>query len=505
MVDYAARNLDPLNLLASTEGIDTGTGDVPKAYVDQLTWAYLGGLRFITALRDLAGGWKLVDYALESRPPATTEQILHPRKYVRDELGGPVRIDGAPLRARGWQRADRSVFGELPTSQLLELGVDRPRARRAAAGWDGDRYELWRRDVPPADCEYPCRSDLVLVAKWGFDTTRDANQFTRTVPGYLERGLGATPAGTAPGGSTAGTSRSPAATGARRSSSPRTAASRARPRWRRSRADLRRSGREPLRKLLGAFWIFAGTMHFVRSREYEAIVPDYMPLSPSGRGALERLRRDRGRPHGAARGDPAAGPLVDPRRAGRRLPRERPHGGRPRPTSRPRACRPTRIPRWLLWARLAGPGAVRALGLARHRVAHGSSPPSRPPASPRYCPASWKRLSSSSTGSRAANARRPDASGALIAPACSASSIARITPARTAVSSSVASIPCSAANAWRVSSVASADGQRLAAHARARRPRRRAPRGRTAAATSSTPSGDVQARGAQGLATGVGS
>jgi len=33
------------------------------------------------------------------------------------------------------------------------------------------------------------------------------------------------------------------------------------------------------RKLLGAFWIFAGTMHFVRRRDYEAIVPDYVPIS----------------------------------------------------------------------------------------------------------------------------------------------------------------------------------------------------------------------------------
>jgi uncharacterized membrane protein len=35
------------------------------------------------------------------------------------------------------------------------------------------------------------------------------------------------------------------------------------------------------RKLLGAFWIFAGTMHFVRRREYEATVPEYIPLSAS--------------------------------------------------------------------------------------------------------------------------------------------------------------------------------------------------------------------------------
>jgi uncharacterized membrane protein len=30
-------------------------------------------------------------------------------------------------------------------------------------------------------------------------------------------------------------------------------------------------------KILGPFWIFAGTMHFLRPRTYEAIMPDYLP------------------------------------------------------------------------------------------------------------------------------------------------------------------------------------------------------------------------------------
>ncbi len=34
------------------------------------------------------------------------------------------------------------------------------------------------------------------------------------------------------------------------------------------------------RTLLGAFWLFAGTMHFVRRREYEATVPEYIPIPP---------------------------------------------------------------------------------------------------------------------------------------------------------------------------------------------------------------------------------
>lgn len=34
------------------------------------------------------------------------------------------------------------------------------------------------------------------------------------------------------------------------------------------------------RTLLGAFWLFAGAMHFIRPREYEATVPEYIPISP---------------------------------------------------------------------------------------------------------------------------------------------------------------------------------------------------------------------------------
>ena len=190
MTEFGTRYLDPFELLAASQTIDDGTGDVPKAFVDQLTWSYLGGMRFIADLQALGGGWKLVDYALGSRPPASTEQVLHPRKYVLDERPSPVRIDGAPLRDSGWRLADANVFGELATSYLLRVGADPALAADAAAGWDGDRYELWRRDVAPGDCEYPCRADLALATKWAFDTEADAGEFERAAVPYLEQRAG---------------------------------------------------------------------------------------------------------------------------------------------------------------------------------------------------------------------------------------------------------------------------------------------------------------------------
>ena len=353
MIDYAARNLDPLALLAATQGIDTGTGDVPKAYVDQLTWAYLGGMRFVETLRDLAGSWKLVDYALDSRPPATTEQVLHPRKYIDDERPSAVRIDGAPLRADGWRRIDADVFGELPTSQLLELGADRDAARAAAAGWDGDRYELWRRDVAPGDCEYPCRAELVLVAVWAFDTAADATEFDRAasdVPGARPRRAPASVA--TAGGSTAGTWRSRAASEARPSSSRQPARSPTPRRWRSSGPELGRSRRESLpdaaRRLLAL------------RRD------DAFPASSRVRGDGARvhpaLAARRGRAGAATPRSPAASPCSPRRRAGSArwwllgvlvavFPANVHMAADPAAVAK-RGVPIDRIPRWLLWARL---------------------------------------------------------------------------------------------------------------------------------------------------------
>ena len=174
MVDYAGRYLDPLALGLSALGLDEGTGDVPAFFVSQLEWAYTGGMRFINRLREFAGGWKLVDYAFEDRPPDTTEQVLHPLKYVREEPPLDVTIAGTELRRRGGERIDSGVIGELATRQMLELANPRTRAARAAAGWGGDRYELWRSALAPSECEETCRGDLVLVMRWQMDQATDA-------------------------------------------------------------------------------------------------------------------------------------------------------------------------------------------------------------------------------------------------------------------------------------------------------------------------------------------
>jgi hypothetical protein len=195
MGEYGRRHLDQLALGLAALGLDNDTGGLPDFVVDQLQWAYFGGARFVEELRRLGAGWDLVDHALEHRPPASTEQVLHPVKYLRDERPLPVEIDGAELRERGWRRARSGTLGELTTRQLLALGSPRSLARRAAAGWGGDRYELWRRAVRPSECQHPCRSELALVLRWRWDTPADAATFAGVARRYVERGLGGERAG----------------------------------------------------------------------------------------------------------------------------------------------------------------------------------------------------------------------------------------------------------------------------------------------------------------------
>jgi hypothetical protein len=190
MQEYASEYLSPFALLAGAAGIDTGNHGVPQFLVDELTWTYLGGQQWIDALRGIGQGWKLVDYALGSRAPSTTEQVLHPVKYLSEEQPEKVEIDDAALAASGLKRVDRAGLGELETSDLLKVGADGSLAKLAAAGWNGDSYELWREpSTKLRDCADPCRKGLFLVIRWSWDSGRDADEFDRAARAYIEDGL----------------------------------------------------------------------------------------------------------------------------------------------------------------------------------------------------------------------------------------------------------------------------------------------------------------------------
>ena len=137
---------------------------------DKLLFPYFDGSRFAADLFR-AGGFELVDRAYGS-PPVSTEQVLHPEKYVAGELPVPVRAPSAPA---GWQPVETGSMGELQIKTVLASCVDAATAEAAAAGWGGDSFVT---AVGPDD-------GIALLWSTVWDTAADAEQF--------EQALGASP------------------------------------------------------------------------------------------------------------------------------------------------------------------------------------------------------------------------------------------------------------------------------------------------------------------------
>jgi hypothetical protein len=167
MEQYMRRYFTAEEALAGTlAGAFADTGQMPAFLQAQTVFPYTGGMRFVQDLLDRAGGsWALVDTAERLRPPASTEQVLHPERYIRADEPLPVRVH--PALGPAWTRAAAGTWGELQTRELLAAagggGSD-----AAAAGWGGDRWELWRSGA-----------DAVLVMRWRWDTARDLREFAQ--------------------------------------------------------------------------------------------------------------------------------------------------------------------------------------------------------------------------------------------------------------------------------------------------------------------------------------
>jgi len=129
---------------------------------------YERGLAYVMTLIATGGGYAAVDAAFKS-PPDSTEQILHPDKYVQREVPATVKLpDVATALGAGWTAAGQDTLGELILSiWLTQGGVPRAEANVAATGWGGDRLVLLRG---PDDA-----LGVGLVTTW--DTAADASEF----------------------------------------------------------------------------------------------------------------------------------------------------------------------------------------------------------------------------------------------------------------------------------------------------------------------------------------
>src|SRR5215218_5997648 len=150
---------------ALDKAVVPASSGLPRYLRDGLVFPYAAGARLVNGI-EARGGWAAVDRALED-PPVSTEQVMHRAKYEARERPVRVRV-GSPAGAELVEQGD---FGEFDTEQLLRAANGRERARRAAAGWGGGGFALWRVGGE--------RYGLEL--RWVWDSARDAADFARAL------------------------------------------------------------------------------------------------------------------------------------------------------------------------------------------------------------------------------------------------------------------------------------------------------------------------------------
>ena len=125
---------------------------------------------FAAALfKDADRSWTKVNAAFD-RPPSTTEQVMHPEKYLLGET--PTSMKTLNIEKRlpgGWKQKDSSILGEFDLyNYLFSVGGDKDPAAKAAAGWGVGWVNIY---------DNAKTSDVLLHIQLEFDSAAELGQF----------------------------------------------------------------------------------------------------------------------------------------------------------------------------------------------------------------------------------------------------------------------------------------------------------------------------------------
>jgi hypothetical protein len=152
----------------STEAQSPLFRSAPLFIQESLLFPYGYGAAFLQKVWAKNPSWDTVN-KLYSDLPLSTEQILHPEKYL-ESRDNPKPVDvGDPAGRLGdnWKVAYKNVFGEFSLGLLLRLYLPEGRAEKAAAGWGGDRVLLLENGAG--------KRGVLIETVW--DSSQDADEF----------------------------------------------------------------------------------------------------------------------------------------------------------------------------------------------------------------------------------------------------------------------------------------------------------------------------------------
>jgi len=139
----------------------------PSVISDTMTFPYLYGTDFIMSFVKHYG-WKQVG-TIYSAMPQSSEQIMHPEKYMSNNKDLPVNVELnniANALGVGWKHINTDVLGEYVYYIFLREFSDRSTATIASFGWGGDQIQCFQNGSSTM---------IIMMSLW--DTEKDGKEF----------------------------------------------------------------------------------------------------------------------------------------------------------------------------------------------------------------------------------------------------------------------------------------------------------------------------------------
>lgn len=176
MFEYYKNHLKILNIfwdLMSYLSVDqTELYSSPYYLRENLIFPYKWGIKFVTWIYT-RNGWDGVNL-LYKNPPESTEQIIHPEKYPKEEPVD-VKIDETIPDCK---LLDTNTIGEFNTRVLLSIYLSEYDAIAPSNGWAGDRWQIWEN-------ESTGQLRIIWYSIW--DTPKDADEFFNAIKKLARR------------------------------------------------------------------------------------------------------------------------------------------------------------------------------------------------------------------------------------------------------------------------------------------------------------------------------
>lgn len=170
MLDYAKEYSDMASLLKEESQVPSSASEklenAPLYIRESLLFPYEEGLEFAMYLKNI-GGYDALDNAFRN-PPLSSEQIIHPEKYITKDQPKAVHIpDLLPFLPKRWKMINDDCMGELDVRLWFEQYCEAPTLEEISSGWGGNAIQYYQGQG----------DEHLLVNMFEWDSKKDAQEF----------------------------------------------------------------------------------------------------------------------------------------------------------------------------------------------------------------------------------------------------------------------------------------------------------------------------------------